>query len=139
MHYPVLFKRYSIAVLLCGLLTVTRAIDSSRETIINGQYRSNDASSSQYRQQRQQPSPSSSDQPQQSKTGNGGHNMESNIPRNSYTMLSQAMSQAVSHEFSKWLFIFTLSMLRRLFVCKTNAFRIFIHYDSFRYFLVVST
>lgn len=34
--------------------------------------------------------------------GSGSHNIES---RNSYTMLSQAMSQAVNHEFSKWLLI----------------------------------
>ncbi len=34
--------------------------------------------------------------------GSGGHNVES---RSSYAMLSQAMSQAVSHEFSKFFLL----------------------------------
>lgn len=131
MHWPVLFKKYSITVLFCGLLTITRAIDTSCETIVAGQpHRSNDnsdryqnhASSSQFKQQKPPSQPSSSSphhpqHPQHSQhsqhaqhsqhsqqsqfSGNGGHAVESNVARNSYAMLSQAMSQAVSHEFSK--------------------------------------
>lgn len=100
MHWPVLFKKYSIAVLFCGLLTITRAIDTSREAINIGsqasqQYKQKPPPPSPTRQQQHHPPSSAS--PSSSQHAHG----EGLVPRNSYAMLSQAISQAVNHEFSK--------------------------------------
>lgn len=142
MYWPVLLHNSYLAIILCGLITISHAtVDAqSQDTIIDSQRtaggNSGTHTSSQYKQQHQQqqqqqqpqqtaphhhqqqhnphmkapqnPSSqhqhyvtvSSQQQQQQHHHGSGGHNMDS-IPRNSYTMLSQAMSQAVNHEFSK--------------------------------------
>lgn len=115
MYWPVLIHNSCLLIILCGLVTISQAteeynINVERKSGVNaGPSMPQSAAATASPQQPYQPSSlySQQSQPKQVATtavyqhGSGAHNIES-ISRNSYTMLSQAMSQAVSHEFSKW-------------------------------------
>lgn len=114
MYWPVLIHNSCLIIILCGLVTISQATETY-DSIIDGRGSTNPASqnpssaaspSSQQHMQHQTIYPQQTQQ--QSKHiattayhhGSGSHNIET-VSRNSYAMLSQAMSQAVSHEFSK--------------------------------------
>lgn len=95
--------------ILVGLVCVTYGtLGPAEVTHIQHQQQRQSPSIQAHHQQQQQQShyhhpPQQSPQYSQPRVGSGHHAPES---RTSYAMLSQAMSQAVNHEFSKFLFFF---------------------------------
>lgn len=128
MYWPVLLHNSCLLIILCGLVTISQATEtydpiidrrgSAHAVPQNPSAPSSSAtplSQQHHQQQQQQKMQQQTIYPQQTQQqskhvattavyhhGSGSHNIES-VSRNSYAMLSQAMSQAVSHEFSKWL------------------------------------
>lgn len=129
MNLPALLHNSYLAIILCGLFTISHAtIDKqSQDTIVDGQRTaggsgggnagsgSNSYTSSQQHHRQHQHQQYAYHQQQQAKAhqttvppssssmhgGSGAHIDSIPARHNSYTLLSQAMSEAVSHEFSK--------------------------------------
>lgn len=112
MHWKKSLHNKCLAIVLCGLITVTHALagsPSEEQIFSDGRPASGDSGAggggggNAYRHTAQhhpqaRPTPPAPAAQHQHHGGSGAH-IDS---RNSYTMLSQAMSQAVNHEFSKW-------------------------------------